>query len=142
MARDLRKNQDTRRKKILNKSKKIEIKHDYLHSLKAQKIEKFNMDDLVLSDEDDSADDTEDMFALDSTQKDSTTHQIYMKLMKDPKFNLTFQPKLIEEGPSRKDQAAEAEQSHNVVEEIDLQSLLKSATLKNKDFIGMRQQEL
>ena len=99
------------------------------------------MDDLVLSDEDDSADDIEDMLGLENTQKDSATHKIYMKLMKDPKFNLTFQPKLIEEGPSLKHQAAEAEQSHNVVEEIDLQSLLKSATLKNKDLIGMKQQE-
>ena len=42
--------------------------------MRTQKIEKFNMDDLVLSDEDDSAEEIEDMLGLESTKKESKTH--------------------------------------------------------------------
>ena len=112
--------------------------------MRTQKIEKFNMDDLVLSDEDDSAEEIEDMLGLENTKKESKTHELYKKLMKDRKFNLTFQPRLIEDGPNHKqeNQQTEAEQSQNVVEEVDLQSLLKSGTMMNKDLTSMRQTEV
>ena len=60
IARDVRKHKDTRKIKIRNKAKQINMKHDYLRSLKTQSNNKFNLDDLVLSDSEESEQDDEE----------------------------------------------------------------------------------
>ena len=92
IARDLQKNKEKRRKRIKTKANTHNNQHDFLRISTRKKMQNHADNDSELL----SYQSQDDLSDLDEENKPTKTSKMYEKIMKDPNFLLSMQPRMFE----------------------------------------------